>query len=237
MKINKGKLYLIPVPLGPIENHDALPEYNKKILHKLSHFIVEQVRTARRFISRTSHPMAIDDMTFMELNKHTDSNQLYSYLSIADKGNSIGLLSEAGTPCIADPGSQIVKLAHEKNIEIIPLVGPNSIILALMGSGFNGQSFCFHGYLPVEKSKLVKQLKEIEGNIYRNDQTQIFIETPYRNNKLLTAILSCCSDNTSLCIATDLTIINQNIISKKISEWKGMKVDLNKKPSVFLIYK
>jgi 16S rRNA (cytidine1402-2'-O)-methyltransferase len=153
------------------------------------------------------------------------------------EGKNIGLLSEAGTPCIADPGSDIVKIAHEKNIKIIPLIGPSSIILSLMASGFNGQNFAFHGYLPIENNARSKKIKELEKTLFREDQTQIFIETPYRNMKLLNSILENCSNKTNLCIASDITLDSEFIISKSIYNWKKNIPEINKKPTIFLLYK
>lgn len=234
----KGKLYLIPTTLGDFNTIDkTIPVYNIEVIHSLKIFIVENVRTARRFLSKARHPVAIDKMTFYELGKHTPSEQVSEYLKSIRSGENIGLLSEAGTPCIADPGSVIVKMAHEKSIEVIPLVGPNSIVLALMASGFNGQNFCFHGYLPVDKNDLVKKIKEFESDIYKKNQTQIFIETPFRNKQLLGTLLSNCSKTNKLCIAVNLTLPDQKIISMSISEWKNASIDFHKKPAVFLLYK
>lgn len=233
-----GKLYLIPTPLGSFEsNHRVLPDYNKDIIFGLDTFIVEQVRTARRFLSSLKHPLKIDEMEFMELNKHTVESEVYSYLDCVNMGKSVGLLSEAGTPCIADPGALVVRIAHENAIEVVPLVGPNSIILSLMASGFNGQNFAFHGYLPIDKGQLSKKIKDIEQSVYRVDQTQIFIETPYRNNQLISTIISICSPKSKLCVATDLTLPSESIHTYTIAEWKKVKLDFHKKPSVFLIYK
>ncbi len=162
---------------------------------------------------------------------------MFSYLDKLREGKSIGLLSEAGTPCIADPGAVVVKMAHELNIEVVPLVGPNSIILSLMASGFNGQNFTFHGYLPIDKLALSKKLKEIEQKAGRENQTQIFIETPYRNNQMLSSIIKSCSPNTLLCIATNLTLQTQTITTLPISNWKYKKPDFHKKPTVFLLYR
>ncbi len=235
---NSGNLYLIPTTLGPLDTiHKVLPEYNTQIIHSIDIFIVEQVRTARRFLSKLKHPTSIDKIVFLELNKHTDEDEVYSYLDSLTDGKSIGLLSEAGTPCVADPGAVVVRIAHERGIKVIPFVGPNSIILSLMASGFNGQNFVFHGYLPIDKHELVKKLKVIEQNAFRLNQTQIFIETPYRNNQMFSAILKACSGNTLLCIATDLTLPIESVISLPISNWKRIKPDLHKKPSVFLIYR
>jgi 16S rRNA (cytidine1402-2'-O)-methyltransferase len=174
---------------------------------------------------------------FYELNKHTDESEVFSYLYDISNGKSVGLLSEAGTPCIADPGASVVKIAHELGMKIIPLVGPNSIILSLMASGFNGQNFTFHGYLPIDKNELAKKLKTIEQSAYKADQTQIFIETPYRNNQLFTSILKICSPQTLLCVATDLTLTTETVNTFSISEWKKKKPDFHKKPTIFLIYR
>lgn len=231
-----GKLYLLPTTLGSFESiNRVLPEYNIKVIHSLDVFIVEKLRTARRFLSALSHPVPIDKMTFYELNKHTHNSEITEYLNTTFSGKSIGLLSEAGTPCIADPGNEIVKIAHESGINIIPLVGPNSIVLALMASGFNGQNFCFHGYLPVDNNELNRKIKDLESVSSRNKQTQIFIETPYRNNRMLKAITSSCNNNTMLCVATDITLPSESIITMPVSDWKKMKIDINKKPTIFLL--
>jgi 16S rRNA (cytidine1402-2'-O)-methyltransferase len=234
---SQGKLFLIPTTLGSFDTIGrALPNYNTEVIHSIDIFIVEQVRTARRFLSRLKHPVKIDDMEFFELNKHTNEDEVFSFLYGIKGGKSIGLLSEAGTPCIADPGAAVVKIAHELKINVVPLVGPNSIVLSLMASGFNGQNFTFHGYLPIDKSALSKKLKEIEQKAHRANQTQIFIETPYRNNQMLSSIISTCSANTLLCVATDLTLLTETIVTLPISDWKHRKPDFHKKPSVFLIY-
>ncbi len=233
---NIGKLYLLPTTLGSFETISrVIPEYNIDIIKSLDVFIVEKLRTARRFLSALSHPVPIDSMTFYELNKHTERSEITEYLDITFTGKSVGLLSEAGTPCIADPGNEIVKIAHESGIEIVPLVGPNSIIMALMTSGFNGQNFCFHGYLPVDNNSLTRKLRDIESNSLKYKQTQIFIETPYRNERMLKAISTACNNNTMLCIATDISLPTESIITMPISQWKKMKPSLNKKPSVFLL--
>lgn len=234
----KGKLYLIPTTLGDFETiPQTIPAYNIAVIHKLRYFIVENIRTARRFISKTKHPLPIDDMIFYELGKHNPAEQISGYLNNVSEGTDIGLLSEAGTPCIADPGSIIVKMAHDKGIETVPLVGPNSIILALMGSGFNGQNFCFHGYLPVEKADLSRKIKEMESAIQIKNQTQIFIEAPFRNKQLFKNLLSLCNIGTKMCIAVNLTLPDKQIITKSIGEWKEINIDLHKKPAVFLLYK
>jgi 16S rRNA (cytidine1402-2'-O)-methyltransferase len=232
-----GKLYLLPTTLGDFETTSrVIPAFNIETMHQLDIFIVEQVRTARRFLVKIKHPTPIDEITFFELNKHTNEEEIGTYLNSALKGKSIGLLSEAGTPCIADPGAAIVKIAQNLKIEVVPLVGPNSIILALMASGFNGQQFAFHGYLPIEKNELVKKIKDMEASARRLDQTQIFIETPYRNHQVFENLLKTCEPQTLLCVATDLTLITEKVKTKSISQWKKEKVDFHKKPTVFLLY-
>mgnify|MGYP002641071640 CR=1 FL=1 len=235
----KASLYLIPTTLGDLNtSSEVLPDFNHDISHKISIFIVEQIRTARRFLKKINHPVPIDDMVFYELNKHTDLNKVSSYLNaITNNNQSIGLLSEAGTPCVADPGSLIVKLAHEKNIEVVPLVGPNSIILSLMASGFNGQNFSFHGYLPVDKSQRQKKIIELENDAIRKNQTQIFIETPYRNMQVFENLIKHCKKKTLICIACNISLNNQYIKTHTVEQWGKEKVDLHKKPTVFLLYK
>ena len=234
----KGKLYLIPTSLGDNDSlTNVLPQYNFEVLKSIDVFIVENLRSARRFIKKSGHELPIDDMTFFELGKHTPQETIQSFLNPALLGKSIGLLSEAGTPCIADPGSAIVNIAHQLKLEIIPLVGPNSIILALMASGFNGQQFTFHGYLPVDKSDLLKKLRQMEGSILKNSQTQIFIETPFRNRKLFDTILSSCSRQLKLCVATNLSLPSENIKMLSVADWQKETVDLHKKPTVFLLFK
>lgn len=235
--MKNGKLYLIPTTLGEIdETEKVLPTYNTSVIHSLDEFIVEQLRTARRFLSRMKHPKPIESLVFHDLNKHTDQQEVLSYLDSIYEGRSIGLLSEAGTPCVADPGAFIVQMAHDSNIEVVPLIGPNSIILALMASGFNGQHFTFHGYLPVEQKTLVQKIKAIESNSRHLKQTQIFIETPYRNNQLLLKLTDVCKPDTKICVASNLTLKNEYIRTKQVWQWKKEKVDLHKKPTVFLLY-
>lgn len=235
--MNKGKVYLIPTTLGGLDEPErVLPDYNTSIIHQLDEFIVEQLRTARRFLSKINHPFPIDRLKFHELNKHTQPNDISGYLNAVIQGKSIGLLSEAGTPCVADPGAAIVQMAHEKNIEVVPLVGPNSIILALMASGFNGQHFTFHGYLPVDRQALQKKIRDIELVSRSLKQTQIFIETPYRNNHLLAKLIEVCKPDTKICVATNLTMESEYIKTRNVREWKKETVDLHKKPTVFLLY-
>ncbi|MCD7936561.1 MAG: SAM-dependent methyltransferase [Tannerellaceae bacterium] len=230
-------LFLIPVTLGETPHEQVLPAYNREIILSVHYFIVENIRTARRFLKKAEPQIRIDDLTFYELNKHTSPEELSGFLAPLAQGQSIGLLSEAGCPAIADPGADIVAIAQRKGYPVVPLVGPSSILLSLMGSGFNGQSFAFHGYLPIDGGERSAYLKKLESRIYGENQTQIFIETPYRNNKLAEEILRTCRPSTRLCIASDLTCNNEYIKTRTIKEWKGHLPDLNKKPTIFLLYK
>jgi 16S rRNA (cytidine1402-2'-O)-methyltransferase len=233
----KPALYLIPVTLGGENPDQVLPQYNSNIINELDEFIVENARSARRFLRNTGYQKNFDDVTFHILDKHTPEENIPAFIKSVKEGKAVGLLSEAGVPCVADPGNVPVNMCQEKGLKVIPLVGPSSIIMALMASGFNGQNFCFHGYLPVEKGELKRKIKELESLVYSRNQTQIFIETPYRNNKMLTSLLSLCSDRTKLCIATNLSFGDESIRSQTIQDWKTTKIDINKKPSVFLIYR
>ncbi|MBE9480714.1 MAG: SAM-dependent methyltransferase [Bacteroidetes bacterium] len=236
MDKSKGKLYLIPSSLGNSKLNSIIPEYNSKIINRLDEFIVENIRTARRFLKKTGFKKSFDNITFYILDKHSDQTEILSYLNSIDKGKDIGLLSEAGTPCIADPGAEIVRMAHQKNIRVIPLVGPSSIFLALMASGFNGQNFIFHGYLPVKKYLKINKIKTLEKDAQQKNQTQIFIETPYRNKQLLDSIIETCNKETLLCIACDITLKNEFITTKTIAEWSKNLPEIHKRPTVFLLY-
>ena len=198
---------------------------------------MEDVRTTRRFLKKVDKNIDIDQLQFFELNKHTSPEKFSEYLIPLSAGNDIGIISEAGCPAIADPGADVVRLAQEKNYKVVPLVGPSSILLSLMGSGFNGQSFSFLGYLPVQEEDRVKTLKKLERKVYAEEQTQIFIETPYRNMKMLSDILTHCQPNTKLCIAVDITLETEFIRTKTIQDWKKSLPDLNKRPCIFLLYK
>lgn len=232
-------LYLIPTTLGDTSKlSDVLPSYNSQIIGSLKYFIVENIRTARRFLKKTDPQIDIDSLTFFLLNKRTDTSRLSTYLQPIQQGHSIGILSEAGCPAIADPGADVVAIAQQKNIKVVPLVGPSSILLSLMASGFNGQSFAFLGYLPIDSSERIKTLKKIEKRIYTDNQTQLFIETPYRNIQLFADILSHCQPSTKLCLAVDITLSTQYIKTNPVSVWKTIpKPDLNKRPCVFLLHK
>lgn len=230
-------LYLIPVTLGDTEIDRVLPSYNAEVIMSIKHFIVENVRTARRFLKKVNKDIDIDSLTFVELNKHTSPESISTYLEPLVKGSSVGVISEAGCPAIADPGADVVAIAQRKGLRVIPLIGPSSIILSLMASGFNGQSFAFHGYLPIDKSERAKKIKTLEQHIYSDNQTQIFIETPYRNNKMMEDLLTFCRPQTKLCIAADITCEGEFIKTRTLKDWKGKMPDLSKVPCIFLIYK
>lgn len=233
----KAGLYLIPVTLGDVNPEFSLPAPVFTVIHALDEFIVENVKSARRFLRKAGFDKPFDSVVFHEFDKHKQNPGSDFFISSLKAGKSVGLLSEAGTPCIADPGASIVKLCQENDISVFPLVGPSSILLALMGSGFNGQNFAFHGYLPIETNALKKKIKAIETAVYQNDQTQIFIETPYRNQKLMEIVVKTCLPETALCVALELTTENELIKTKTISLWQKTQLEMNKKPAVFLLYK
>lgn len=230
-------LYLIPVTLGDVEHRRVLPEYNRDVILSIRHFIVENVRTARRFLKKTEPSIVIDDLVFSELNKHTSPEEVTGYLAPLAKGESVGVISEAGCPAVADPGADVVAIAQRKGYKVVPLVGPSSILMSVMGSGFNGQSFAFHGYLPIDASQRTNAIKKLEGRIYSENQTQLFIETPYRNNKLAEELIRTCRPSTKLCIASSITCEDEYIHTRPVKEWAGKVPDLSKKPTIFLIYK
>ena len=231
-------LYLIPVTLGDTPLADVLPARNLDIIPRLRHFIVEDVRSARRFLKKADRNIDIDALTFYELNKHTPPEVVAGYLRPLQDGHSVGVISEAGCPAVADPGADVVAIAQRRGIPVVPLVGPSSIILSVMASGFNGQSFAFHGYLPIDPAERAKRLKQLELRAYGEDQTQLFIETPYRNNKLVADLLRTCRPQTRLCIAANLTCEGEYIRTQTIKEWAERGVpDLSKIPCIFLLYK
>ena len=235
--IMETALYLLPVLLGDTPVEQVLPPYNKEIILGIRHFIVEDVRSARRFLKKVDRDIDIDSLTFYPLNKHTNPAVISTYLEPLGRGLATGVISEAGCPAVADPGADVVALAQRKGLKVVPLVGPSSIILSVMGSGFNGQSFAFHGYLPIEPDERLKRLKQLEARVYAEDQTQLFIETPYRNNKMMDDILKACRPQTHLCIAANITCADELIRTKTCKEWKGHLPDLSKVPCIFLIYK
>ncbi|MFV0365240.1 MAG: SAM-dependent methyltransferase [Mangrovibacterium sp.] len=230
-----ASLYLIPITLGETALETVLPSNNSKITGQLKHFIVENVRTARRFLKQVDKDINIDELTFYELNKHTDLKAIGEYLQPLKDGFSVGIMSEAGCPGIADPGAEVVRLAHQKDIHIVPLVGPSSILLAMMASGMNGQNFAFNGYLPIKKNEKQKHLKMLEGRIFKENQSQVFIEAPYRNLQLLEDLLACCAPNTKLCIACNITCNDEYIKTKTIAQWKKAQPDIQKKPTIFIL--
>ncbi|ULB33147.1 MULTISPECIES: SAM-dependent methyltransferase [Proteiniphilum] len=230
-------LYLIPVLLGDTAVEKVIPEYNIYVVSQLKYFIVENVRSARRFLKKCDPGIDVDSLAFYELNKHTDKRLLSGYLSPMKSGESIGVISEAGCPAVADPGADVVAIAQQEGYRVIPLVGPSSILMAIMASGFNGQSFAFHGYLPIDASERIKQLKQLEARAYSEDQTQLFIETPYRNQKMAEDILQHCKPKTRLCIAINISCEDEFIVTRNVKAWKGKLPDMHKKPAVFLIYR
>ena len=230
-------LYLIPVPLsdGAVEN--VLPASNLALVGEIKHFIVENVRSARRFLKKCDRSINIDELTFYELNRHTDPNAIADYLQPLERGEAMGVISEAGCPAIADPGADVVAIAQRKGLKVRPLVGPSSILMGLMGSGFNGQSFAFLGYLPIDQGERARKFKEMERLIRNDNQTQIFIETPYRNNKLMAEMCKQLPGNLALCVATDITGEGEKIVTKTVREWAHTKYDFDKVPTIFLLYK
>lgn len=230
-------LYLIPNLLGDTPVEQVLPPYNHEIIMGIRHFIVEDVRTARRFLKLVDRSIDIDQLTFYTLNKHTNPDEVASMLRPLEEGSPMGVISEAGCPAVADPGADVVAIAQRKGLQVIPLVGPSSIILAVMGSGFNGQSFAFNGYLPIEPDERIKVLKKLEQRAYTENQTQLFIETPYRNAKMMADILKACRPQTHLCIAAGLTTKDEYIKTRTVKEWTGHLPQLEKIPCIFLIYK
>jgi 16S rRNA (cytidine1402-2'-O)-methyltransferase len=230
-------LYLIPTSLGECSFDKILPAQNTQIVTDLKHFVVEDVRTARRFLKKANPAIEISDLTFYVLNQHTTPEELSNFLSPMFAGHDLGVLSEAGCPAIADPGADVVAMAQKNNFTVVPLVGPSSILLSLMASGFNGQSFAFVGYLPIQPGDRAKMLRKLENRAYTEDQSQIFIETPYRNMKMFEEILQVCQPNTRLCIAVDITLETEFIKTKTVKEWKTQLPDLSKRPCIFLIYK
>jgi len=235
----KGKIYLIPNFLGEINESESernFPAENVRIIQSIKHFIVEDIRTVRRFLKRVDKSINIDELTFYELNKRTLQENIPTYLKVAEQGNDMGIVSEAGCPGVADPGADVVALAHQKGIQVVPLVGPSSILMAMMASGMNGQNFAFVGYLPVEKSDNIKAIKRLEERSVREKQTQIFIETPYRNVKIFQDLLFALRPQTKLCVACNVTCLDEYIVTKTIAQWRSGNVpNIDKRPTIFLI--
>ena len=233
----EAALYLIPVPLSDGALETILPQRNIAIVSEIRHFIVENVRTARRFLKKCNREIDIDTLTFSTLNRHTQPEEISEMLDPLRRGEAVGVISEAGCPAIADPGADVVAVAQRERLKVIPLVGPSSIIMSLMASGFNGQSFAFIGYLPIDQNERQRKLRAMEQNITMLDQTQIFIETPYRNNKLLAELAKTLPRRLHLCVASDITGEKETIITRTIGEWEHAKYDYDKIPTIFLLYK
>ncbi len=233
----QASLYLIPVTLGETSIEQVLPTYNKEIILQIKYFIVENIRSARRFLKKVESNINIDELTFYELNKHTKPEDIENYLNSMVNGFHVGIISEAGCPAIADPGSDIVAIAQKKNYKVVPLVGPSSILLSLMASGFNGQGFAFHGYLPIDGTERIRKIKQLENLIHHEHQTQIFIETPYRNQKLVEDIIKHCTPSTKLCIAMNITCENEYIRTLSVKQWAKQLPDMAKQLCIFLLYK
>lgn len=230
-------LYLVPVNISEAPLTDVLPEGNLAILRELHHLIVENVRTARRFLKRCDPGFDIGSVTFYELNRHTDPLEVSSFLDPLRNGEPVGVMSEAGCPAVADPGALPVSIAQKEGLKVIPLVGPSSILMALMASGFNGQGFTFNGYLPIEAKERERKLKDLESISMRGDMTQIFIETPYRNNRMLESLSHTLRPDTLICVACDITDPEKETIrTLSASKWKLAKYDFDKRPAIFLIY-
>ncbi|CAL2101456.1 SAM-dependent methyltransferase [Tenacibaculum sp. 190130A14a] len=233
----RGKLYLIPTTLGDTEPLEVIPLSVKKVIEHLNYFIVENEKSARRFIKKITPSKSQPSLELRLLDKYSDEFETQNYLDICEEGVSVGLLSEAGVPAVADPGASIVKLAHQKGIQVVPLVGPSSILMAMMASGMNGQNFAFNGYLPIDKGDRKKAIKELERFSKDKNQSQMFIETPYRNEKMLDDLRAVLSPETRVCVACDITLPSEYIKTLSVKEWKKTKTDLHKRPTIFIIHK
>ncbi|MDE6702551.1 MAG: SAM-dependent methyltransferase [Muribaculaceae bacterium] len=231
-----AKIYLFPVPMGDTPVNHVLPQLNIELVAGVKHFVVENIRSARRFLKACDRSIDIDSLSFVELNEHTPAEAVDAMLVPALEGHDIGVISEAGCPAVADPGADLVAVAQRKGIEVVPLVGPSSIIMSLMASGFNGQSFAFCGYLPIDDARRTQALKEMERRIRRERQTQIFIETPYRNRRLIDDLCRRLPGDMLLCVASDISGPRQSIVTRRLSEWKKASNDYDKIPTIFLLY-
>lgn len=235
--MTKGNLYLIPVTLGDSNPADVLPQTVYRSIELLSVFVVENSKDARKFIKAVNPEKKQSELVLFELNKHTDTKEISSFIQPMLEGKDMGLMSDAGCPGVADPGAVVVKMAHEKGIKVIPLVGPSSILMSMMASGMNGQSFTFNGYLPIDKSEKKNALKNLEKWSFERNQSQLFIETPYRNNQIVEDMLQILNPQTRLCIACDISLPTEFIQTKSIALWKKSKPDLHKRPCIFIIHK
>lgn len=233
----KGTLYMLPMTLGADEHKNTIPADVIEMSTSLRYFIVENIKTTRRHLRRLDREFPIDDSHFFEMNKHTDQAMIRSFLKPALEGSDIGMISEAGCPGVADPGAEVASIAHELGIRIKPLVGPSSILLTLMGSGFSGQEFCFNGYVPKDRKERIRRLRDFEGDTMRTGKTHLFMDTPFRNNNVLEDLLNELADTTQLCIASNLTMRDEHIQTMSIKEWRDKAYDLSKKPTMFGIGK
>ena len=231
----KGVLYMIPSSLSETTNPDLFSPTLVSILENVDDYIVEKTKTARRFIKALVKDKVIDNCIFQELNKHTEEMEIHSFLAMAENGKDMAMISEAGCPGIADPGAAVVRVAHERNIRVIPIAGPSSIYMALMASGLNGQHFQFHGYLDKDQGRRIKQLKDLEREVSKNGSAQIFMETPFRNKNLFEDLMQNCSEATLLCIARNISEPQEIIQTKSISDWKKTKIELHKEPCIFIL--
>lgn len=239
-------LYLIPVTLGDTSVEQVLPSYNREVILGIRHFIVENIRSARRFLKKVDREIDIDQLTFCELNQHTDRKYISEYLDPLRKGKPVGVISEAGCPAVADPGADVVAIAQREKLRVVPLVGPSSIIMSVMASGFNGQSFAFHGYLPIDDNKRIQRLKQLEARVYAEDQTQLFIETPYRNMRMMQTLLQVLRPQTRISLAANITCPDELIRTLTVNDWKRLLATAKTEeaqqqivprcPAIFLIY-
>lgn len=234
--MNAGTLYLIPVGLGPGDHGATHPPEVLRQLHALDYFIVEKAKTARADLKRFGHPRPLQEIETHELPETPDSSWLDARLKVAQEGRNIGLMSEAGCPAVADPGALVVRRAHHHGLRVVPLVGPSSLLLAMMASGLNGQSFAFHGYLPIAAAERTQRIQALETESAQWQRTQLFIETPYRNTAMLEALLSTCKPETLLCVATSLTTADEWVMTRSVAQWKrAERPDLERRPSIFLM--
>ena len=231
-----GTLYLIPTLLGEGDIAWVIPTAVKQCIADLSYYIVENPKAARKFLRQVDCNLSLQEIKMQALDEHTQPKNFIDFLAPLLSGNNVGLLSEAGCPAVADPGAGLIRIAHQRNIRVVPLVGPSSVLLALMASGLNGQRFMFHGYLPVERNKRIIKIIQLERESVRDDQTQIFIETPYRNQRLLEALIQNCQNNTNLCIASNITLANEQIRTKTVKEWKQTAPKVDKELVIFLLH-
>lgn len=235
--ISKGKLYLIPTTLGDTSALEVLPISVKKVVEMINHYIVENEKAARKSIKAISATKSQQSLQLKQLNKFTEPSEIPTYLQPCLDGINMGLLSDAGVPGVADPGAEVIKIAHQKGIQVVPLVGPSSILMAMMASGMNGQNFAFNGYLPIDKKERKTALKRLEKLSFETGQSQLFIETPYRNDKMLQEIVNTMHPETQICVACDITLPTEYIVTKSAKDWKAHMPELHKRPAIFIIHK